>query len=168
MQIWLIWLIVAILAATGEVLSTGLFLASVAVAALVTALVAIVLPIAVVDVALFAGLSLLGVLVIRPIVVHAIGLDSLVQHGGEISQPRLAGKRAIVTHQVDAHGGQVRIGQGEFWSARLYEGTKPIAVGEPVEIVFIDGITALVEPPSAEADPNSDIDSALSLPKGDS
>lgn len=167
MQIWLIWLIVAILAAIGEVLSTGLFLASVAVAAIVTALVAIVLPFAVVDVALFAGLSLLGVLVIRPIVVNAIGLDSLL-HGGELTQPRLAGKRAIVTHQVDAHGGQVRIGQGEFWSARLYEGTKPIAVGEPVEIVFIDGITALVEPPSVETDPNSDIDSALSLPKGDS
>jgi membrane protein implicated in regulation of membrane protease activity len=166
MQIWLIWLIVAILAAIGEVLSTGLFLASVAVAAVITALVAIVLPFAVVDVALFAGLSLLGVLVIRPIVVNAIGLDSLL-HGGELSQPRLAGKRAIVTHQVDAHGGQVRIGQGEFWSARLYEGTKPIAVGEPVDIVFIDGITALVEPPSVEADPNSDIDSALSLPKGD-
>ena len=164
----LIWLIVATLAAIGEVLTTGLFLASVAVAAVITALVALIVPIAAVQVGLFAVLSLLGVLVIRPLVINAIGLDSLVHHGGEISQPRLAGKRAIVTHQVDHYGGQIRIGQGEFWSARLYDGTTPIPVGAPVQIVLVDGITALVEPDAPTPEPNSDIDSALSSSKGDS
>jgi membrane protein implicated in regulation of membrane protease activity len=159
---------VAILAAIGEVLTTGLFLASVAAAAVITALVSLIVPFEAVQVAVFAVLSLLGILVIRPLVISAVGRDSLVHHNGEISQPRLAGKHAIVTHQVDAYGGQVRIGQGEFWTARLYDGTKPIPVGEPVQIVLVDGITALVEPEAPTVDPNSDIDSALSAPKGDS
>jgi membrane protein implicated in regulation of membrane protease activity len=164
----LIWLIVAILSAIGEVLTTGLFLASVAVAAVITALVALIVPFAAVQVGVFAVLALLGVLVIRPLVISTIGLDALVHHGGEISQPQLAGKHAIVSQQVDAHGGQVRIGQGEFWTARLYDGTKPIPVGDPVQIVLIDGVTALVEPEPPTLEPDDDIDSALSSSKGDS
>ena len=51
------WLVVALLAGVGEVLTTGLFLAIVAVAAIVTALIALVLPFTLVQIALFAGMS---------------------------------------------------------------------------------------------------------------
>lgn len=163
----LIWLIVAVLAAIGEVLTTGLFLACVALAAVITAVLSLVVPFEAVQILVFAALSLGSILVIRPIVVNAIGLDALVHRGGDISQTRLVGRRAIVMHPVSAHEGQIRIGQGEFWTARRYSGEDIIPIGQPVEILHIDGITALVEPMDSPSI-TDDIDAALSSTKGDS
>jgi membrane protein implicated in regulation of membrane protease activity len=44
---------------------------------------------------------------------------------------------------VDADGGQVRIG-GEVWSARAYMEGQVLEPGTRVEVVKIDGATALV------------------------
>jgi membrane protein implicated in regulation of membrane protease activity len=46
---------------------------------------------------------------------------------------------------VDGNSGQVRIG-GEIWSARLYSPGAPARVGARVDILAIDGATALVLP----------------------
>jgi membrane protein implicated in regulation of membrane protease activity len=128
------------------VLTTGLFLACVAAAAAVLAVIAIVLPAFTIplQIAAFGGLSILGILVIRPLLVRTLGLDMLVQHSGEIAQPRMSGRRAVVTQRVDGHGGQIRIGVGEFWSARSFDAEEVIEPGETVEIMVVDGLTALV------------------------
>jgi membrane protein implicated in regulation of membrane protease activity len=141
----LIWIIVAIVAAILEVLTTGLFLATMAVAAVATALVAPFLPGAI-QVLLFAGLSLVGILAVRPLVVSALGLDSLMRHDQPVIRSHIVGRRAVVTRIVDASGGQIRIGEGEFWSARAYDSNERIPVGETVEVMLVDGLTALVTP----------------------
>jgi membrane protein implicated in regulation of membrane protease activity len=141
-----IWLVVALLAAVGEMLTTGLFLALVAVAAAITALVALVLPVALAQVLIFAGLSLGGIAFIRPALVRAVGIDALTHSTGQVSQTRIVGRRATVTRTVDAEGGQVRIGEGEFWSARAYDPNDLIPVGAKVDIMTVDGLTALVTP----------------------
>lgn len=142
----LLWIIVAVIAAIGEVLSTGLFLATAVVAALITAVLAVFVPIAAVQVLVFGALSLLGILAIRPIVVQKLGMDTMVHKSGELRQSHLVGRRGIVTQTVDAYGGQIRVGQGEFWSARSYGLEGEIPVDTPVEIVLVDGLKALVTP----------------------
>lgn len=147
------WLIVALLAAIGETLTTGLFLAALAVAAVIVAITALVLPLAL-QVLLFAGLSLAGIAVFRPIAVHALGLDT-IHHLPEPSHlPHIVGRKAIVTQTVNADSGQIRIGSGEFWTARPYELNDSFPTGTPVEVLFVENLTALVAPvetvPAAE------------------
>ena len=51
--------------------------------------------------------------------------------------------RALVLAQVDRTGGRVRIG-GEEWSARAFLDGETMEPGEHVEVVQIEGATALV------------------------
>ena len=55
----------------------------------------------------------------------------------------LVGARALVLERVDGNGGQVKIG-GEVWSARAYDEDDVIEPGARVEVMQIDGATALV------------------------
>jgi membrane protein implicated in regulation of membrane protease activity len=55
----------------------------------------------------------------------------------------LEGARAVVVQRVDANGGRVRIG-GEEWSARAYMDDQVFEPGARVEVVKIEGATALV------------------------
>ncbi len=55
----------------------------------------------------------------------------------------LVGARAEVIERVDGRGGQVKIG-GEIWSARTYDEDEVIETGTRVEVMKIDGATALV------------------------
>jgi len=57
----------------------------------------------------------------------------------------LVGKSASVLEEVTDHSGRVRIG-GEVWSARSYDETLVIEVGRMVDVMQIDGATALVYP----------------------
>src|SRR5579884_1827090 len=138
------WLVIAGLAALGELLSYDLFLAPVAVAALVIAVIAPVSPFPV-QVGLFAGLSLLGIAFLRPIIKHALGLDSRIGDTAPIGHSNVVGRRGIVTQTVDADSGQIRIGEGEFWTARSFDPTHTLVAGEAVEVVVVDGIAALVD-----------------------
>lgn len=164
MPLWVFWLGVGIAAAIGEVMSAGLFLASVAVAALITAIVAFFLPASIflaVQVVVFAALSLLGIAVLRPVVMNALGWHPTDQITGPTYHSHLSGKRAVVTRAVDANGGQIRIGEGEFWSARAFDPDDSMAAGQTVEIVLVEGLTALVAPL-----PQPALDSPVSVEKG--
>ena len=55
----------------------------------------------------------------------------------------LTGAKAVVLQRVDADGGRVRIG-GEEWSARAYMDGEVYEPGDRVEVVKIEGATALV------------------------
>jgi membrane protein implicated in regulation of membrane protease activity len=142
---WWLWILIAVVAAIGEMMTTGLFLAPVAVAAVIAAVVAVFLP-GLIQLAAFAALSLAGIVVFRPLVVHALGMDLNHQIGSPVTQSHLVGRRAIVTREVDSSGGQIRIGEGEFWTARSYSPGETIPPGQRVEILLVDGLTALVAP----------------------
>jgi membrane protein implicated in regulation of membrane protease activity len=55
----------------------------------------------------------------------------------------LVGTKAVVLQRVDQDGGRVRIG-GEEWSARSYLEDQVLEPGARVEVVKIEGATALV------------------------
>jgi len=53
------------------------------------------------------------------------------------------GAGAVAIERVDAHSGQVKL-KGEVWSARTYDPSTVIEAGRNVEVVEIDGATAVV------------------------
>jgi membrane protein implicated in regulation of membrane protease activity len=55
----------------------------------------------------------------------------------------LIGSPATVIERVDSEGGRVKIG-GEVWSARCFDEQSVLEAGERVEVLKIDGATALV------------------------
>lgn len=161
---YLLWIAVAIAAAIGEVMTVGLFLAAFALAAVITTILSLVVPSLAIQVAVFGVLSLLGVGVFRPIAINALGWQQAEQISGPVSQTHLMNKRATVTKTVDGNGGQIRIGEGEFWSARSFDPADVMEPGSQVEIVLVDGLTALVSPiirPIREIDDQAPIEKGM-------
>ncbi|HVD12270.1 MAG TPA: NfeD family protein [Gaiellaceae bacterium] len=137
---WLIWAIVALALAVGEIFTPGLFfLGPVALAALAAMIVALVGGGGVVQLIVFIAGSVASVGLIRPIAKAHLRMPAAVRTGTEA----LTGAKAVVLRRVDADGGLVRIG-GEEWTARAYMEGQVYEPGDRVEVVKIEGATALV------------------------
>jgi membrane protein implicated in regulation of membrane protease activity len=140
MPAWVVWAVVTVLLAIGEIFTPGLFfLGPIALAALASTVVAalggaIWLQIVVFGVGSFAAVGLL-----RPIARRHLTMPHAIRTGAAA----LEGAKAIVLQRVDGRGGRVKIG-GEEWSARSYMPDEEFDVGTEVEVVQIQGATALV------------------------
>lgn len=135
---WLVWLVVTAAFGIAEVLTLGLVLGMFALAAGAAAAAAgagASVPVQILVFVVGAPL-LLGLL--RP----ARRRLTRVPHT-RTGVEALVGRRALVLAPVDAHGGQVRIG-GEVWSARAYDETQRLPAGATVDVLAIEGATALV------------------------
>ena len=66
-----------------------------------------------------------------------------VPHRIRTGTAALIGAKALTLEQVDVDSGTVKIG-GEIWSARTYDEDEVIESGERVEVMKIEGATALV------------------------
>ena len=140
MPAWLIWALVAVGLAIGELFTPGMFfLGPVALAAVVAGVVAVVGGGAVIQLIVFIACSVASVLVLRPIARSHLHMPAAIRTG----TAALEGAKAVVVQRVDANGGRVRIG-GEEWSARAYLEDQVLEPGSRVEVVKIDGATALV------------------------
>jgi membrane protein implicated in regulation of membrane protease activity len=137
---WLIWAIAAVLLSVGEILTPGMFfLGPVALAAVAAAAVAL-LDVGVVGqlLAFIIG-SIATVAFLRPIARRHLHMPAALRTG----TAALEGTKAVVLQRVDVNGGRVRIG-GEEWSARAYMEDQVLEPGTRVEVVKIEGATALV------------------------
>jgi len=140
MPAWVIWAIVTVLLAIGEIFTPGLFfLGPIAVAALAATVAAALggpvwLQIVVFGVGSFASVGLL-----RPIARAHLKMPHALRTGAAA----LEGAKGVVLQRVDGRGGLVKIG-GEEWSARSYMPDESFDVGTEVEVVQIQGATALV------------------------
>jgi membrane protein implicated in regulation of membrane protease activity len=137
---WLIWAIVAVLLSVGEIFTPGLFfLGPVALAAVAAAVVALIGAGVVAQFLVFMIGSIATVALLRPIARRHLHMPAALRTG----TAALEGKKAVVLQRVDVNGGRVRIG-GEEWSARAYMEDQVFEPGTRVEVVKIDGATALV------------------------
>jgi membrane protein implicated in regulation of membrane protease activity len=136
---WVIWILLAVLLAVGEVLTLTFFLGAIAVAALIAGLLALAGVGVVVQLLVFIAASAGSVLVLRPLARSHLRTPAALRTG----TAALVGARAVVVDRVDAEGGQVKIG-GEVWSARAFFEEQVIEPGRRVEVAKIDGATALV------------------------
>ena len=135
----MIWILIAVLFAAGEVASLSFFLAPFAVGALLGAVadLAGLSTVAAVLVFLISSGLLLGF--VRPIARRHMYTAPQIRTG----TAALVGKSALVTKQVDDRGGTVKL-DGELWTARTYVEGDVIEVGHKVHVVEIRGATALV------------------------
>ena len=140
MAAWLAWVIAAVLLAVGEIFTPGLFfLGPVALAAVAGALAAAVGAAVWLQVVVFIGAAVGSVAILRPIARAHLHMPSAIRTG----TAALEGTKATVLQRVDAQGGRVRIG-GEEWSARAYMPGQVLEPGTQVEVIKIEGATALV------------------------
>lgn len=138
---WVFWLILAAVLMIAEIFTLTAALGLLGVGALVTAgTAALGLPLPIQLIA-FALTSTAGVVAIRPFVLRHLRRPQLARFGVDA----LVGKSAFVTQEVSEMDGRVRIG-GEEWTARPYDTTLVIPVGEVVDVMEITGTTALVYP----------------------
>ena len=140
MPAWLIWAIVAVVLAVGEIVTPGMFiLGPVALAAVAAGFVALAGVGAVLQLVVFIAGSVASVLFLRPLAKRHLHMPAALRTG----TAALEGTKALVIQRVDVHGGRVRIG-GEEWSARAYLDDGVYEPGARVEVVKIEGATALV------------------------
>ena len=143
MDTWVWWVIAAVLLVVVEITTldlTFVMLAGGALAAATTgALVggdgAVAL-----QFAAFAVVSVALLGVVRPIAKRHLMRSTPETRTGVAA---LVGARALVVERVDGHGGQVKLA-GEIWSARSYDGHAVLEPGQSVDVIQIEGATALV------------------------
>ena len=139
MDEWVLWMVAAGLLAVGEMFTLGFFLGPVAVAAVVAAIVALAGGGVALQWIVFTAVAAASLLVLRPIARRHLRTPVQLRTG----TAALVGARATVLERVDGHGGQVKIG-GEVWSARSFDEDQAFEPGARVEVLKIDGATALV------------------------
>ena len=134
----LIWAIAGVVLVVAEVLTGGFVLLMLGAAALGTAAVAAAGVPPLPDLAVFAVLAGLLVLVVRPAVRRRMDVHDPVNTGTRA----LLGTRGEVVEAVAAGAGTVRL-HGSLWSARsLHDDDLP--AGTAVVVVEISGATAVV------------------------
>jgi len=93
----------------------------------------------VVQVLVFAVVSVALIAVVRPIATrHRSQRPQLVT-----GVDALKGKQAVVLERVDSAGGRIKLA-GEIWSARSLDTGQVYEVGREVDVVDIEGATAIV------------------------
>jgi membrane protein implicated in regulation of membrane protease activity len=141
MEMWLIWLVAAVVLGVAEIFTLTAALGVLGAAALVPAgLAALGLPLPFQLVA-FAAASVVGVVLVRPIALEHMRRPQLERFGIDA----LVGKRAFVVHEVSDRHGLVRI-DGEEWTARSFDEDTVIPEGAAVNVMRISGTTAFVYP----------------------
>src|SRR5687768_14303456 len=112
---WAIWLVVAAALVIGELLTLGLVLGLIGLAAVAGGLVALAGLGAAWQFLVFIVAAVASLAVIRPIARAHLRTPKALRTG----TAALVGARAVVLVRVDDGGGQVKIG-GEVWTARPY------------------------------------------------
>ncbi|MFD1659689.1 NfeD family protein [Streptomyces caeni] len=136
---WLWWLIGAAGLGIALVITAMPELGMLAVGAVAAAAVDALGGDAVLQVVVFAVVSVALIAVVRPIAARhrsqrprlATGIDAL------------KGRQAVVLERVDGSGGRIKLA-GEVWSARSLDTGRTYEVGEEVDVVDIEGATAIV------------------------
>jgi len=141
---WGWWVLGALVLLGVEALTLDLVFASLAIGAVVGALLAVAgVPLLGQGIAAVVA-ALLTLFLLRP-----VGLRLLKTEGTETNVDALLGKPAVVIERVDARTGRVKIG-GEIWSARMLRPEAELAAGTDVIVISIDGATAVVDSPDNE------------------
>jgi len=138
---WLAWLVAAAVMGVAEFFTLTLALGILGAAALVAAVVAGVgLPL-LAQVLAFAVTGAAGLLIVRPIAQRQLMSPPLVRDGSDA----LVGRQAVVVKEVTAMGGLIKL-SGEEWSARALDEQHVIPAGAFVDVMEIEGATAVVYP----------------------
>ncbi|MEV1145588.1 NfeD family protein [Micromonospora sp. NPDC049799] len=136
------WIVLGAVLAIAELFTTTLFLIMFAVGAFAAAGAAALGAPVEVQAIVFAIVSVLTVLGVRPTLRRH--RRSAVESGEQpFGVEAIEGSTALVLEPVGTDQGMVKI-DGELWQARAYDATQSFAPGERVQVVQVRGATALV------------------------
>jgi membrane protein implicated in regulation of membrane protease activity len=138
---WVVWLIAAVVLGVAEYFTLTLAFGLLAAAALVGAVVAGFGGSLLAQVLAFAITGGVGLLIVRPIARRQMSRPQLVREGSYA----LVGKKAVVVEEVTGMQGLIKL-SGEVWSARALDEDQVIPAGTLVDVMEIDGATAIVYP----------------------
>jgi membrane protein implicated in regulation of membrane protease activity len=91
------------------------------------------------QVLVFVAVSVALIAVVRPIAARHSAQRPQFASGVDA----LKGKQAVVLERVDGSGGRIKLA-GEVWSARALDTDRVYDVGQEVDVVDIEGATAIV------------------------
>ncbi len=138
---WIAWVIAAVTLGVAEYFTLTLAFGLLAAAALVAAVVAGAGASLLAQVLAFAITGAVGLLIVRPIARRQMSHPSLVREGSYA----LVGKKAMVIEEVTGTQGLIKL-SGEVWSARALDESHVIPAGTLVDVMEIEGATAIVYP----------------------
>lgn len=138
---WLLWLVAAAALGVAEFFTFTLALGLLSAAALVGAVAAGLGAPFLIQVLAFVVTAGLGLLVIRPIAVRHMARPGRALDGTDA----LIGLEATVLEEVTGERGLIKL-SGEEWSARAYDEQLAIPPGSRVNVMEIEGATAIVYP----------------------
>lgn len=136
---WAAWLGLAVLLGIVEVTTLDLTFAMVAAGALAGAGTGLVTDNLLLQAVVALVVAVAMLFVVRPVALRHLRTPLAIRTG----TAALVGERGLVVEPVDGQTGRVRI-KGEVWSARTYDPSTSIEAGRSVEVVQIDGATAVV------------------------
>jgi|SRR5215211_6258082 len=125
--------------AVGEILTTGFFLAPVAIAAVMAAAAALLGAGVALQMVVFIVATTASIGFLRPVARGHMHTPARLRTG----TAALVGQPATVLERVDGQGGSVKLA-GEVWSARAFDEDQVFEPGQRVDVLKIDGATALV------------------------
>lgn len=139
------WLVVAAVMALIEAFSFGLITMWFVIGALVAFVADLLGANFVVQIALFLVVSVLCLVLLRPVVVKH-------RNRGHSAEPTLVGERGVVCEMIDNDGltGRVELSDHMTWSARSATG-EVLPMGMRVEVVAQESIKLIVKPCEPEA-----------------
>ena len=139
MDAWILWLIIALAFAVGEIMTLGFFLGPFAIGAAVATVVSALGAGFVVSGLVFLAASVVCLAALRPVVRRHLRTPAHQR----TNTAALVGRTATVLEPVSADAGTVKL-EGEVWTARPYDGDESIEAGARVHVIEIRGATALV------------------------
>ena len=145
MESWEIvfWAVLAALAFVGELLTVSFFLLFFSLGAVVGLVAALLGAGITVQAVGFVAASALSMAILRPALLNRLALRGAEGYAGHRG---ITGESAVVTQEIEAGGkGMVRVGSGEFWTARSLHPDEKIERGARVRVLDTDGLTALVD-----------------------
>ncbi len=138
-----IWAIGGVVLLIAELIAPGFFLLFIGTAAIATGIFTLLFDLGIApQLVLFTLYAALAVMFGKRFYAQPDTPDQ--QLGLNDPSKRMIGKSVMVVDPVDAHGGRVKVGDGE-WSAR----GGPAAAGERVTVTGVDGNCLTVEPSAA-------------------
>jgi membrane protein implicated in regulation of membrane protease activity len=138
---WIVWLIIAAALGAVEIATVTLAFGVVAAGALVAAVAGAAGGSAAIQFGTFVVASAAGLGAARPLALRHVRQPPMLRTGSAA----LIGRTAVVVEEVTGEGGRVRIGP-DLWSSRAFDETLVIPAGTTVDVLHIEGATALVYP----------------------
>ncbi|MFE6933072.1 NfeD family protein [Streptomyces sp. NPDC057699] len=138
---WFVWLLAAAALGAAEFFTLTLVLGLLAGAALVAAVVAGVGVGLLGQIVALAAAAAAGLILVRPVALRLMAQQPITRDGSDA----LIGKQAQVVREVTGTRGLIKLA-GEEWSARALDESLVIPEGALVDVMEIDGATAVVYP----------------------